>query len=414
MNTNLKVNGVTPGAGYTSGSKTPDCEVVVIGSGPYGLSAAVHLKAAGVDVRVFGRPMEFWDKKMPAGMLLRSPRPASNISDPVDAFTLDAYENAVGKQPQAPIPLETFVGYGKWFQRQLLPELDVREVARIEVTNDGFRSVLEDGTSLRSRRVVVAAGIVPFQKIPAEFQALPASQLTHCYSGFDVHGFQRKKVVVIGAGQSALESAALLHEAGADVKIIAKLKTLRWIGQHPWLHNLGPVSSMLYAKHDIGPAGISRLVAYPHIVKHFPLGLRDKFRERAVRPAGSNWLPARLKNVTIKTSRFITESKSVGSQAQLKLNDGTTISADHVILGTGYSVDISRYSFMSPQVVQKVRVFDGYPMVKAGFESSLPGLHFIGATAARSFGPLLYFVTGTEFASHELASAIVRNRAVAR
>src|SRR6266852_5018488 len=223
MHTNLKVNGVTPGAGYTSGSKTPDCEVVVIGSGPYGLSAAVHLKAAGVDVRVFGRPMEFWEKKMPAGMLLRSPRPASNISDPVDAFTLDAYENAVGKQPQAPIPLETFVGYGKWFQRQLLPELDAREVARIEVTNDGFRSVLEDGTSLRSRRVVVAAGIVSFKKIPAEFQALPASQLTHCYSGFDVYGFQRKKVVVIGAGQSALESAALLHEAGADVKIIAKL-----------------------------------------------------------------------------------------------------------------------------------------------------------------------------------------------
>lgn len=414
MNIGLKVNGVTPAAIHTSGSKTPDCEIVVIGSGPYGLSAAAHLKSSGVDVRVFGRAMEFWDKKMPAGMLLRSPRPASNISDPVDAFTLDAYENAVGKQPQAPIPLETFVDYGRWFQRQLLPELDAREVARIEVTSDGFRSVLEDGTALHSRRIVVAAGIGPFQKIPAEFQALPASQLTHCYSGFDVHGFQRKKVVVIGAGQSALESAALLHEAGADVEIIVKIETLRWIGQHPWLHKLGPVSSMLYSKHDIGPAGISRLVAYPHIVKRIPLGLRDKIRTRAVRAAGSNWLPDRLKNVTIKTSRFVTESKSVGSQAQLKLNDGTTVSADHVILGTGYSVDISRYSFMSPQVVQMVRVFDGYPMIKAGFESSLPGLHFIGATAARSFGPLLYFVTGTEFTSHELASAIVRNRAVAR
>jgi hypothetical protein len=36
-------------------------------------------------------------------------------------------------------------------------------------------------------------------------------------------------------------------------------------------------------------------------------------------------------------------------------------------------------------------------------------LHFIGATAARSFGPLLYFVAGTEFASRELASYVARN-----
>jgi FAD-dependent urate hydroxylase len=414
MNGDLKVSNSTPPGAHNSGTNSPSCEVVVIGSGPYGLSAGAHLKAAGIDVRVFGRPMEFWDKKMPAGMLLRSPRPASNISDPVDAFTLDAFENAAGMQPAVRIPLETFVGYGKWFQRQLLPELDTREVAQIEITNDGFRSVLEDGTSIRSKRVVVATGIGPFQRIPDEFKSLPPSQLTHCYSGFDVQSFQRKKVVVIGAGQSALESAALLHEAGAEVEIITRQPFLRWIGQHPWLHNLGPISQMLYSKHDIGPAGISRLVAYPHVVKHFPLGFRDKFRKRAVRSAGSNWLPDRLKNVTVKTSRSVTESKSGGSQAQLKLTDGTTVSTDHVILGTGYAVDISRYSFLSPQLLQKVSVFDGYPRVKAGFESSVPGLHFIGATAARSFGPLLYFVTGTEFASNELASVIVRKSAVAR
>lgn len=351
---------------------------------------------------------------MPAGMLLRSPRPASSISDPNNAFTLEAYEQSAHRQPQAPVPLETFVDYGKWFQNQLVPQLDTHEITRIELAGDVFRCILEDGSTLRSKRVVVAAGIGLFQKIPAEFQALPSTQMTHCYSGFDVHGFQRKKVVVIGAGQSALESAALLHEAGADVQILVKIDTLRWIGQHPWLHKLGPLSSMLYSKHDIGPAGISRLVAYPHIVKHIPLGFRDKFRARAVRSAGSSWLPARLKNVAVKTSCFVTESRSVGSQAQLKLNDGSAVYADHVILGTGYSVDISRYPFMIPQVLQKVRIFGGYPVVKAGFESSLPGLHFIGATAARSFGPLLYFVTGTEFASGELTSTIMHHRAVSR
>src|SRR5258705_6981639 len=99
-----------------------DCEVAVLGSGPYGLSAAAHLKASGMDVRVFGRPMEFWAQKMPAGMLLRSPRVASNISDPKGQFTLDAYEMAVGIAPMAPVPLGTFVDYGQWFQRLLVPD----------------------------------------------------------------------------------------------------------------------------------------------------------------------------------------------------------------------------------------------------------------------------------------------------
>jgi hypothetical protein len=221
-------------------------------------------------------------------------------------------------------------------------------------------------------------------------------------------------VAVIGAGQSALESAALLHEAGAEVEIIARIAALRWIGQHPWLHRLGPISSMLYSKHDIGPAGISRLVAAPNLVRRVPLEWRDKIRTRAVRSAGSAWLPARLKDVNIKTGRFVAEARSLGSQVQLKLNDGSFSFVDHVILGTGYSVDISRYKFLPPAIVKQVQVFDGYPVLESGFRSSLPGLHFIGAPAARTFGPLFYFVTGTEFSSMALTSEILKHRLVAR
>ncbi len=73
---------------------SPDIDIAIIGAGPYGLSAAAHLREAGMDARIFGKPMEFWADKMPAGMLLRSPRPASTISDPRSKFTLEAYESA--------------------------------------------------------------------------------------------------------------------------------------------------------------------------------------------------------------------------------------------------------------------------------------------------------------------------------
>lgn len=385
-------------------------DVVIIGAGPYGLSAAAHLKSAGMDVRVFGKSMDFWATKMPVGMLLRSPRIASTISDPANSGRIEVYERKEGLPPTWPVPLTNFVEYGKWFQRELVSDLDTREVASVEPINGGFRTLLRDGTSVDSIRVVVAAGIGPFQRIPPVLQNFSVEQVSHCYSGTDIRAFSGKKVVVVGAGQSALESAALLHENGADVEVLIRNPIIRWIGQHPWLHKMGPISSMMYSSHDIGPAGISRMVAAPNFMKHVPLGWRDKIRKRAVRAAGAPWLRNRLENVRMNIGRRMTEARSAGSQVELKLDDGSSIRADHVLLGTGYDVDISRFSFLSPQLLKDVRTFNGYPILDAGLHSSVPGLHFSGAAAARSFGPLLYFVCGTDFASRELTSSIAKSR----
>jgi FAD-dependent urate hydroxylase len=393
-----------------SGTDSPDIEIAVIGAGPYGLSAGAHLKAKGFRVRVFGEPMDFWAEKMPEGMLLRSPRVASNISDPDSAFTLDAYEAVSGTEPTAPVPLKTFVEYGRWFRHQLGSDLDRRIVTRVDCDGDGFRLSLSDGESIRCQKVVVAAGIGPFCRKPAEFANLTSDQVSHCYEGRKLKEFSGKAVAVIGAGQSALESAALLHEGGAAVEVIAKIPELRWIGMHSWLHHLGPVSKMLYSRHDVGPVGISRLVAAPRLVNRIPLKLRDKIRKRAVRPAGSRWLPERLTNVKITTACAVQSASSIRGQVILKLDDGSERHVDHVLLGTGYDVDIDRYDFLSPKLVKSVLRLGGYPKLTSGFCSSVPGLHFIGATAARSFGPLMYFVAGTEFTSRELVSHIARRQ----
>ena len=401
---------VTRSAGSSSRSAAAECDVVVIGAGPYGLSAGVHLKAKGISARVFGQPMEFWAKKMPEGMLLRSPRVASSLSDPGRAFTLEAYEAVSKREPCAPVPLDTFVEYGRWFRHQLGSDLDERTVLRVEADRPGFRLTLGDGEEVRSKYVVVATGIGPFKKTPSVFQGLSPQQTIHCYEGRNVRQFSRKRVAVIGAGQSALESAALLHEANAQVEVIARRPDLRWIGMHSWLHHMGPISSLLYSPHDVGPLGISRLVAYPKLVSYIPLKVRDRMRTRAVRPAGAPWLVQRLATVKMTTGRSVLEAKTYGDEVALKLDDGSERRVDCVLLGTGYQVDITRYDFLPPELTRDIELFDGYPKLAGGFSSSVPGLHFIGATAARSFGPLLYFVAGTEFASRELVSHLSRNR----
>lgn len=352
--------------------------------------------------------MEFWEKKMPTGMLLRSPREASTISDPCSQFTLEAYESASGVKPAKQVPRETFVRYGKWFEKQLGSQVDRRNIAELTRNGSGFKAILSDGTILKSKAVVVAAGIGPFKKKPEQFINLPASRVSHCYEGRNLCSLG-KRVAVIGAGQSALECGALLHEAGVDVEVIARISELRWVGMHQQLHRLGMISKILYSKHDVGPIGISRLVAHPNFLYHFPLGIKDPIRKRAIRSAGAGWLIPRLTEVKISTGQSVVSAKEVDGEVQLILDNGMEKRVDHVLLGTGYQIDISKYGFLSPDLLRDIRQIDGSPDAAAGFSTSVPGLHFIGATAARKFGPLLYFVAGTEFASKELTRYVARN-----
>jgi hypothetical protein len=215
-------------------------------------------------------------------------------------------------------------------------------------------------------------------------------------------------MAVIGAGQSALESAALFSESGIEVEVIARKKTLNWVGLHSRLHHLGVISKMLYSKRDVGPAGISRLVAMPHLFRRLPRRLQERTAYRAIRPAGAGWLQPRLAGVAITLGRKVVSAAAAGSQLRLQLDDGTERVVDHALLATGFRVDVSRYPFLSPSLSKHLETANGFPVLKRGLESSIPGLHFVGKPAAWSFGPLLGFVSGAEFASNELIRCIAR------
>jgi hypothetical protein len=116
-----------------------------------------------------------------------------------------------------------------------------------------------------------------------------------------------------------------------------------------------------------------------------------------------------VSNVSIITGRSITSAAPVGGRLALKLDDGSERTVDHVLTGTGYRVDISRYAFLGRKLLASIRQVDGYPQLDAGFQSSVPGVHFLGAPAAWSFGPLMRFVAGAQFASRALARAVAEN-----
>jgi len=387
------------------------CDVAIVGAGPYGLSAAAHLRAAnGLDIRVFGEPMSFWEKHMPKGMLLRSPLAGSHLSDPSRSLTLQAYQKMSGNQITAPLPLHRFTDYGRWFQSQAVPDLDCRKVDRVEKNGSGFQLTLEDGETWKARRVIIAAGIVPFAWTPPEFRHLPCSLATHACTHCDLSRFAGKKVAVIGAGQSALESAALLNEAGAEVEVLVRAPFVRWLWRQKWFHTFRPVARLLYAPPDVGQAGLSHIVARPSLFRQLPRSVQDRWGRRAIRPAGAAWLNPRCAPIRINTGTSVISAASRGERVTLRLSDGTERHVDHVLLATGYRVDISRYPFLAGRILESIRRIDGYPQLDSGFQTSIPGLHFLGAPAAWSFGPLMRFVAGAEFASLTVTRGILKKR----
>ena len=384
------------------------CDVAIVGAGPYGLSAAAHLRAAnGLDIHVFGEPMSFWERHMPKGMLLRSPLAGSHLSDPFRSLTLQAYQAASGNQITAPLPLHRFTDYGRWFQSQAVPDLDPRKIDRVEKNGAGFRLTLEDGETWKAQRVIIAAGIMSFAWQPPEFRNLPFSLASHACAHRDLSHFRGKRVAVIGAGQSALESAALLHEIGAEVEVLARAPFVRWLWRQKWFHTFPPVARLLYAPPDVGQAGLSHLVARPNLFRRLPRSVQNRWGKRAIRPAGAEWLNPRCAPIRINTGTAVISASPKGERVMLKLSDASERHVDHVLLATGYRVDVSRYPFLRDRILESIRRIDGYPQLDSGFQSSVPGLHFLGAPAAWSFGPLMRFVAGAEFASRRVTRGIL-------
>ena len=378
-------------------------DIAIIGAGPYGLAAAAHLRQIkGLTVSVFGEPMRFWRTSMPAGMLLRSAWSASHIADLNASLTLDAYKIASGNHLAAPITLERFIDYGMWYQRSAVPDIDARKVSSIESRHGKFQIALDDGDTFIASRVIVASGISAFAARPAAFDQIPPALATHTSQGPNLSRFANKRAIVIGGGQSALESAALLNELGAEVEILVRRAGVHWLGWKDRLRPLGPASHLLYAPTDVGPAAVSRVVAVPGLLRKLPRNVQNRLRVLSTRPAGARWLRERLHGVPISTSTTVASAVSVNGNLKLTLSDSSTRIVDHVLLGTGYRVNVTRYSFLSSSILQQLRMVDGFPCLGSAFESSVPGLHFLGAPAAWSYGPLMYFISGTKYAAAAL------------
>jgi FAD-dependent urate hydroxylase len=407
---------VAHGPAHRGGAESPSealATVAIIGAGPHGLSVAAHLESGGVETTVFGSPMAFWATQMPAGMLLRSAWRASSIASPGGRLTLEAYEDREGVRLDRPIRLDDYVRYGRWFAANLAARVVPRRVSAVHRAGEGFHLTLDDGARCEADFVVVAAGIDRFPHIPQRFGDLPPEFASHSVKCRTFDSFSGRRVVVIGGGQSALEHAALLREAGATVTVIARASTLRWIGQPGSRRHLTrALHAAMHPPTGVGPRGLNWVAALPDVFRPLPCAARVRAMRRCLRPIGAPWLRSRLADVTCKLSCEVHDVAVDRGTVKLRVSDGSTLEADHIVLATGYRIDIRRYTFLAPDLLSSVQQVAGFPVLRAGLESSVPGLHFVGAPASLSFGPVMRFVVGSWYAGSATADRILGRRSL--
>jgi FAD-dependent urate hydroxylase len=382
-------------------------DAVVIGAGPYGIAVAAALHASGIDVTVFGDVMGFW-AEMPEGMLLRSPWSASSIGPVRGDFSLDAYQDQLGSTIARPLPLAAFIDYGRWVAQNALPAIDSRRVVAVEPIDGEFDVALEEGEIVSCARVVLALGIGCYAARPRQFDGLPSELVSHSADLSRPADFAGRRVALVGAGQSAVELSALLAEAGAEVELLIRADDIRWLDRSARLHRLGPLMKLLYSPTDVGPAGLSRLIAVPNLYRKTPRGFQEKAGYRAVRPAASSWLRKRIEGVAVSASVEVRTARPVDGGLELLLSDGSSRKVDHTVCATGFRVDLARHPLVSRELGRRIKMRDGYPLLSGGFETSFPNLYVVGAPASYSFGPLMRFVAGSGFTTRRLVASVVR------
>lgn len=392
-------------------------DTVIVGAGPYGLSIAAHCQRQGVRFRILGRLMDSWSAHMPKGMMLKSDGFASNLYDPDDKLTLQNFCAEQGiKYSDAghPVRLETFVAYGQAFQKRAVPELDERIVTDIQRAPQGFSLHLEDDEQILARRVVMAVGITHFAHLPAELAALGPEFVSHSYAHRDLQPFRGRSVVVIGAGASATDLAGLLHESGADVKLVARSTSLVF-----HTNSMGAVRSLWqrirHPRSGLGPGLRSRFYAdAPGLFRYLPEHTRLRIVRTHLGPSGGWFAKDKVVGkVPLLLGCRLERADLQNRKARLILRgeDETTheVLADHIVAATGYQVAVERLKFLSPEIRAQIKTAEGSPVLSSTFESSVPGLYFAGVAAASSFGPVMRFAFGARFAAQRISKALAES-----
>jgi hypothetical protein len=365
--------------------------------------------------------MLMWRQHMPEGMVLKSDAFASNLAAPGNEFPLERFY-AENQLPYTPVnqrtPLETLVSYGLEFQRRHVGRVEESQVVGVSRSDGCFQLDLDTGERFKADKVVVASGLMAFRKWPASLTHLPDGSWSHVSAHHDLSPFTGKRVIMMGGGQSALETSALLREKGADVTIVTR-RPIYWYDPAQEFAKSDIWHQIRRPNFGLGPGWRTWFWSeVPRGFRYLSAGVRLAKAYSTFGPAGSGWLKHRVDGLIPAHAGQIGAIEARGDEVHMSIQQDTgriELTADHVIAATGYAPNVRRLPFLEP-LWPAIKCLDhgqqggALPALDGAFQSSVPGLHFVGAIAAPTFGPSMRFIYGTRFTAGRIAPSLTPGR----
>jgi glycine/D-amino acid oxidase-like deaminating enzyme len=120
------------------------------------------------------------------------------------------------------------------------------------------------------------------------------------------------------------------------------------------------------------------------------------------------WLEPRLAGDAVAISprtRLAACAELPSGELGVRLDNGRSFTADHVILATGYKVQLERIPLLAQgNVLPNIITRNGFPALDTHFQTSVPGLYITSMAASQDFGPFFGF-TGAVRTSAKLIAA---------
>ena len=351
-------------------------------------------------------------------MHLKSDGFASDLYDPGSALTLAQYCKERGLPYQdvgLPVPLEVFTSYGMQFQQRFVPQVEETEIVSLTPVSAGFMLTTATGEIFTARKVVVAVGVSHFAYVPPLLaSSIPPESLSHSSAHHDVTAMRGRRVAIIGAGSSAIDLAALMHEAGVDVQVVARRGKVQFhappVEPRPLLERIRNPRS------GLGLGWRSRLCTDAPLMFHaLPQQLRLRAVRRHLGPSPGWFMRDRIVDrVPVHLGATLKEPQVRGNQINVRFTqqDGKSVDllVDHLVAATGYRVSLRRLTFLDPALRDAVRSVDDTPILNRNFETSVKGVFFVGLASANSFGPLTRFAYGAGFTATHLVPALTSSK----
>jgi pyruvate/2-oxoglutarate dehydrogenase complex dihydrolipoamide dehydrogenase (E3) component len=249
--------------------------------------------------------------------------------------------------------------------------------------------------------------------MPPVLQGLPKPHVIHSGEFGSFAWAKSKHIVIVGGGQSALGLAALMKEIGAHVRVLVRDKAVTWTEKPQPAR--GVVSKLLTPDAGLGPGWRSYIFSeFPFIFRMMDRERRKHINHTSWGPSGAWWLRDRVEDEDILLNTEIRHAEIEDGRVTLAVATGNTAScmtADHVVVATGFKVDMRQHPFLSQEIMGSLSVIGGAPELTHDFETSVRGLYVIGPASAPNFGPAMRFIYGAKYAVPRVTRHIVRRAA---